>query len=54
MNSGLSAIKTWSRKGFDKVRETINSCYVWCCLTYILDSKLQKYGVKITKWDTSI
>ena len=30
--------------------ETLRKLHVWCCPTYILEPKLHKPGVKITKW----
>ena len=31
--------------------ETLSNFHVWGCPTYVLEPKLQKPGVKITKWD---
>ena len=50
MQSGLSAIEIWSRSRFEPVSETLSSCHVWGCPTYVLEPKLQKPGVKIPKW----
>ena len=50
MQSGLSAIEIWSRSRFELVSETLGKCHVWGFPTYVLEPKLQKPGVKITKW----
>ena len=31
--------------------ETLSNFHVWVCTTYVLETKLQKPGVKIPKWD---
>ena len=31
--------------------KTLSNCHVWGCPTYVLEPKLQKPGVKISKWD---
>ena len=49
MQSGLSAIEIWSRSRFEPVSETLSNCHVWGCPTYVLEPKLQKPGVKISK-----
>ena len=51
MQSGLSAIEIWSRSRFEPVSENLNNCHVWGCPTHVLETQLQKPGVKITKWD---
>ena len=51
MQSGLSAIEIWSWSRFETVSETLRNCHVWGCPTYFLEPKLQKPGVKISKWD---
>ena len=51
MQSGLFAIELWSRSRFEPVAETLRNCHVWGCPIYDLEPKLQKPGVKITKWD---
>ena len=50
MQSGLSAIEIWSRSRFEPVSETLSNCHVWGCPKYVLEPKLQKPGVKISKW----
>ena len=45
----LSAIGIWSRPRFEPVSETLSNCHVWGFPTYVLESKLQKPGVKIPK-----
>ena len=50
MQSGLSAIKIWSRSRFYPVSETLSNCSVWGCPTYVLEPKFHKPGVKIPKW----
>ena len=51
MQSGLSAIEIWSRSRFEPVSETLINCHVCGFPTYVLEPKLQKPGVKISKWD---
>ena len=54
LQSGLSAIEIWSRSRsrFEPVSETLGNYHVGFCPTYVLESKLNKPGLKITKWDT--
>ena len=49
MQSVLSSIEIWSRSRFEPVSETLSNCHVWGFPTYVLESKLQKPGVKIPK-----
>ena len=49
MQSVLSDIKMWSRSRFETVSETLSKFHVWGCPTYVLEPKLQKPGVNITK-----
>ena len=49
MQSLLSSIEIWSSSGFEPVSETLSNCHVWGFPTYVLESKLQKPGVKIPK-----
>ena len=49
MHSGLSAIEMWSSSRFEPVSENLSNCHVWGCLTYVLEPKLQKPGVKVPK-----
>ena len=51
MQSGLSNIEILSRSSFEPVSETLINCGFWGCPTYILEPKLQKPGVKNSKWD---
>ena len=50
MQSGLSAIEIWSRSRFEPVSETLSNCHVCGCPTYVLETNLQKPGMKIPKW----
>ena len=50
MQSVLSAIEIFSRSRFDSVSETFSNCHVWGCPAYVLEPKLQKTGLNITKW----
>ena len=50
IQSGLSAIKIWSRSIFEPVSETLSKYHVWGCPEYVLEPKLQNPGVKIPKW----
>ena len=50
MNSRLSSFEIWSRSRFEPVSESIINCYFWGFPTYVLEPKLHKPGVKITKW----
>ena len=45
-NRTLSAIEIWSRSRFEPVAETLSNCHVWGFPTYVLETKLQKPGVK--------
>ena len=38
---------------FYLVSETLSNCHVWGCPIYVLEPKLQKLGVNISKWDPS-
>ena len=50
MKSGLSAINIWSRLRFDSVSETLSIFHLWGCPKNVLEPKLQKPGVKCSKW----
>ena len=49
MQYGLSSIEMWSGSRFEPVSETLSNYHVWGCPTYVLEPKLQKPVVKITK-----
>ena len=51
MLSGLSAIEIWSRSRYEPMSETLRNFHIWSFTTYVLELKLHKPGVKITKWD---
>ena len=51
MLSILSAIEICSRSRFEPVSETLSKCHIWGFSTHVLEPKLQKPGVNITKWD---
>ena len=38
----------------EPVSEKRSNFHVWYCLKYVLESKFQKPGLKITGWDTRI
>ena len=48
MQSGLSDIEMCSRSIFDPLSETLSNAHVWGCPKYILDTNLQRPGVKYT------
>ena len=50
MQSGLSAIKIWSRSSFEPVSETLSNCHVWGFTAYVLEPNFPNTGVKIIKW----
>ena len=48
---GLSDIEMYSRSMFETVSETLSNCHVLGCMTYVLEPKFQKPGIKIPKLD---
>eukprot|EP00957_Ditylum_brightwellii_P165814 12624240-Ditylum_brightwellii.AAC.1 len=46
----LSPNDIWARSKYTPVQETLWRAHVWGAPTYVLESKLQKSGVKIPKW----
>ena len=49
MQYGLSSIEMWSSSRFEPVAETLSNYHIWGFLTYVLEPKLQKPGVKMSK-----
>ena len=49
IQSGLSDIDIWSGARLEPVSETLSNCHVWGCPIYVLEPKLQKLGVNISK-----
>ena len=51
MQYGFSTTEIWPRSMFEPVPETLINYHVWGCPTYVLELKLQSYGLNISKWD---
>ena len=52
MQSKVPAIDICSRLKIEPLSYTLSKFNVWVCPTYLLEPRLQNYGVKIPKWDT--
>ena len=50
--TGLSLHEMCTRSKFSPNRYIMVRCHVWVCPTYLLEIRLHKTVVKITKWDT--
>eukprot|EP00957_Ditylum_brightwellii_P024998 1890882-Ditylum_brightwellii.AAC.1 len=48
--NGLSPNDIWSRSKDPGLKDTLGRTHIWDTPTYVLEPKLQKPGVQISKW----